>query len=324
MQKSLNPDATSVERALRLYQKLLLDGRRHYLSDLAEYLACSPQTVLRLIAEIEGVVGAALITGLEKRRRWFQIRSISRNRLGLEFEELRYLSICRDLAEPYLPEQVKDRVDQSIFNFSVLMADQEYAEREKAQKEQIGYCAKGWIDYTPYFKSLEKLVTAIDEKKICLVSYKALARRDYKEYLLAPDRIVSMNHALYVLGANIADDMKSMGKLMSFAVHRINDVTLTDKTWNFKIPQGNLSLFGLPWHEPKLFRIRFKAPRAAHYVRERVWSDHQKFVEQDDGTLILEMTSCSEPEVDAWVRSFGEDAELLTDNFLAPSVGDSQ
>lgn len=117
MQKSLNPNATSVERALRLYQKLLLDGRRHFQSDLAEYLSCSPQTVMRLIAEIEGVIGASLVTGLEKHRRWYQIKSVSRNRLGLEFEELRYLSICRDLAEPYLPEQVKNRVDQKHIQF---------------------------------------------------------------------------------------------------------------------------------------------------------------------------------------------------------------
>ena len=153
MRQSLNPDATSVEKALRLYQKLLLDGRKHFQSDLAEYLSCSPQTVIRLIAEIEALIGPALITGLEKRRRWYQIRSVSRNRLGLDFEELRYLSLCRDLADPYLPEQVKKRVDESIFNFSLLMADHEFAEREKAQKDQVAYCPKGWINYQLFSRS---------------------------------------------------------------------------------------------------------------------------------------------------------------------------
>lgn len=310
MKKSLNPDATSVERALRLYQKLLLDGRKHFQSDLAEYLSCSPQTVMRLIAEIEGVIGASLVTGLEKHRRWYQIKSISRNRLGLEYEELRYLAVCRDLAAPYLPDEVKERVEQSIFAFSMLMADEEFAQRENVQKKHIGYCAKGWIDYTPYFGFLEKLVSAIDEKLICIVHYKALARQHYREYKLAVDRIVSMNNALYALGATIEDDLKTVKKLVSFAVHRIKDVVLTDKTWDFTIPAGNLGLFGLPWHEPKTFQIKFRTERAAQYVRERIWSDDQKFLEQEDGSLILEMTSSSEPEVVAWVRSFGEDAEL--------------
>lgn len=103
MKHKFDSDSSMAQKALRLYQKLLLDGRRHYQGDLANYLNCSRQTVMRLIAEIESVVGDALVTGIDKRQRWYQIKSVSRNRLGLEFEELRFLSICRDLAEPYLP-----------------------------------------------------------------------------------------------------------------------------------------------------------------------------------------------------------------------------
>ncbi len=312
MNPSLNTDATAAQRALRLYQKLLLDGCRHFQTDLADYLGCSPQTVMRLIAEIEGMIGPSLVTGVEKHKRWYQIRSVSRNRLGLEFEELLYLSVCRDLAEPYLPEQVKRRVDNSIFNFSVLMADQEYAEREKAQKEQIGYCAKGWIDYTPFFAVLEDLVTAIDDKQICLVRYQALAKKHVREHRLAARKIVSMNSALYVLGATVADNFRDMGKLVSFAVHRIKDVTLTDKKWHFHLADEDLGMFGVPSHEPKVFRIRFNTERAAQYVCERIWSDQQKMWREPDDSLILEMVSRSEPEVVAWVRSFGEDAELLS------------
>lgn len=312
MQQKYDKDSSTAQKVLRLYQKLLLDGRRHFQSDLAAWLNCSTQTIMRLVAEIEGVIGASLVTGLEKHRRWYQIRSISRNRLGLEFEELRYLSICRDLAEPYLPEQVKDRVEQSIFNFSVLMADQEYTNREKAQKEQIGYCAKGWIDYTPFFGILEKLVLAMDEKRISIVQYRPLGKKENREYRLAANKIISMNNALYVLGALVSSNMKERGKLVSLAVHRIKDVTLTDKTWYFSIPEEDLGLFGLPWHEPKIFKIRFKTERAVQYVKERIWSDKQKFLEQPDGSLILEMESRSEPEVVAWVRSFGDDAEILS------------
>lgn len=283
------------------------------MSDLAEYLNCSPQTVIRLIAEVEGVVGASLQTGLENRRRWYQIRSISRNRLGLEFEELRYLAVCRDLAESYLPEQVKRRVDQSLFNFSVLMADPEYASREKVQKRQIGYCAKGWIDYTPYFVFLEHLVKAMDEKRICLVRYHALSRKQAAEYRLAVKKIVGMNNALYVLGATMAEDLVTPLKFVSFAVNRIRAVTVTGHKWDFPMPGDDLNLFGLPWHEPRRFRILFHSERAAQYVRERVWSEDQKFTKLPNGGLLLEITSRSQPEVEAWVRSFGSAAEFLDD-----------
>lgn len=317
MHRSLDRDTTTAQRALYLYQKLLLDGRRHFQCDLAEYLGCSPQTVMRLIAEIEGMIGPALVTGLEKHKRWYQIRSISRNRLGLEFEELRYLSLCRDMAEPFLPEKVKDRVDQSIFAFSMLMADQEYAEREKVQKRHIGHCAKGWIDYTPYFGFLEKLVAAADDGAICLVNYKSLNGKRIKTHTFVPDRIVSMNGALYALGACLTDDLKEIRFLVNLAIHRIKELTLTDKRWGKKLPQADLGMFGLPWHEPKTYRIKFNKGRAAQYVKERVWSEKQKMKKQPDGSLILELESRSEPEITAWVRSFGEDAELL-------GIGDGQ
>ena len=144
-------------KLLRLFRKLMLDGRRHFQADLAEEFQCSPQTIIRLTGEIEAVVRACLESGLEHRRRWYQIRTISRSRLGLDFEELRYF-VCRDLAAATLPEQITRRVDDTIFNLSVLMADQGYAEREKAQNQQVAFFSKGRIDYTPHYEHLATLV----------------------------------------------------------------------------------------------------------------------------------------------------------------------
>lgn len=56
---------------------------------------------MRLITIIETEIGINLKTDKDGTRRWYKIDSIHRSRLGLDFEELRYLSICRDLASPY-------------------------------------------------------------------------------------------------------------------------------------------------------------------------------------------------------------------------------
>ncbi len=305
-------EASSGNKLLRLFQRLMLDGRRHYQTDLSEWLNCSKQTVIRLVGEIEGVIGVSLITGIEGHRRWYQIRSISRSRLGLDFEELRYLSICRDLAAPYLPEQVRQRVDESIFNFSMLMADTAYAEREKLQRPQFVFYGKGRIDYSPHMQHLDALVRAIEEKRICLIQYKAAGHADAREHRFAPWRIVSMNNALYALGASVSDDLKTMRHLTNLAVHRIQDVVLTEKPVLFEIPERDPGMFGLPWHEPRTFRIKFRPGRSSDYVRERIWSDTQKIFEQDDGSVMLEITTRSEPELAAWVRSFGDEAESCT------------
>ena len=303
-------DSTPGIKLLRLFRKLMLDGRRHFQSDLAEELHCSPQTIIRLAGEIESVVGASLESGLENRRRWYQIRTISRSRLGLDFEELRYLSVCRDLAGPALPEQIRRRVDDTILNLSVLMADQGYAGRDKAQKQQFSFFSKGKIDYTQHFASIEKLLRAAEERQVCLIRYKAIGKAESREHRFVPVRLVSMNGALYALGGTLTEDFTSVHHLLNLAVHRIQDVTLIERHFHLDSPDASPDEFGLPWHEPKQFSVLFKPGKAAEYVRERIWADEQVFEELDDGGLILHITTRSEPELMAWVRSFGEEAEL--------------
>ena len=299
-------DSTPGVKLLRLFRKLLVDGRRHYQADLAAEFNCSPQTIIRLMVDIETVIGANLETGTENRRRWYRMVSNKTNRLGLEYEELRYLSVCRDLASPALPEQIRKRVDDTIFTLSVLMSEQ----GELAPQTQFAFFSKGRIDYTPHYDKLEKLLTAVTEKRVCHVLYKASGRSEAREHCFAPGTLISMSQAIYVLGALLAPDYSSVRHFTHLAVHRMQDVVLTDRSFNGAFPDVDGGTFGLPWHEPKEFHIRFKAGRAADYVCERVWADRQKMEMQDDGSVILHITTRSEPELMAWVRSFGGEAWL--------------
>ena len=88
-------------------------------------------------------------------------------------------------------------------------------------------------------------------------------------------------------------------------------VSLMNRRYQGNFPEVECATFGLPWHEPKEFRIHFKAGKAADYVSERIWADKQKIEMQDDGSIILHITTRSEPELLAWVRSFGSEAELI-------------
>ena len=297
-------DATTGTKLLKLFQRLMLDGRRHFQTDLADWLNCSKQTIIRLTGEIEGVIGASMRTGLEQRRRWYQICPQNNRHLGLDFEELRYMRICRELASPYLPEQIGRRVDDSIFRFSLLMADAAYL--DKASASRFSFFSKGRIDYTPHFAHIEELMQALEEKRICLVRYKAAGQNTVKVHRFAPGRMVSMNNALYVLGADVLEDFKTMRHLTSLAVHRIQNVTQTDKPIQFEIPQADLGMFGLPWHEPRTYRIRFKPGKVSDYIRERVWSESQKLVEMKDGGVLLQIITGSEIELESWIKSFGD------------------
>ena len=311
MPRKIDPDSTPGVKLLRMFQKLMLDGRRHFQTDLAEWLQCSPQTIIRLAAEIESVIGINLESGLSQRRRWYQIRTVSSNRLGLNFEEVRYLSICRDMATAILPKQVKSRVDDTIFSLSLLLSDQDYARREDCQGRQVSFFSKGRIDYSPHFETIEKLQEATQHKKICMVLYRASGRAEAQEYRFAPGQIVSQNNAFYVLGAKVTDDYAGIQRLTNLAIHRIAQVTLTDRKFTFDLPEAQSGTFGLPHHEPRTFRVKFKAGPVTDYVRERTWSSHQTITDLPNGALILELQSCSEPELMSWVRSFGDKASCI-------------
>jgi hypothetical protein len=65
-----DPDALPGVKLLRLFRKLMLQGRRHFQADLAEEFDCSQQTIIRLIGDITAVVGDSFDTGFENCRRW--------------------------------------------------------------------------------------------------------------------------------------------------------------------------------------------------------------------------------------------------------------
>lgn len=305
-------EVTAGQRILEMFRKLMLDGRKHFQTDLATEYQCAPQTIGRMAAEIESVIGPSLESGLENRRRFYQIRSLNRRALPLEYEELRYLSICRDLAGHLLPEEAARRVDGTIMNLSVLMADSGYAERDKARKGLVSFFPKGYIDYSPYQETIGRLLQAVEEKRVCIVHYKAAGKDEAREHRVLPSALVSQNNALYLLGAKLTP-LNELKCLTNMAVRRIQDVDLTDKTSEIIIPQADPGAFGLPWHEPRRVRIQFQAGKVVDYVRERQWSTEQMIEDLPDGGIILEMLSQSDEELMSFVHSFGEKAWLLAD-----------
>jgi predicted DNA-binding transcriptional regulator YafY len=285
----------------------MLDGRRHFLSDLTKELHCSAQTVGRLARTIGAVIGDSLEEGFEKRRRWYRIRAASYLSLGQNYEELRYLSVCRELTASISAKDVLTRVDGTIVQLALLMAELNHAGEAKGR---FAFFSKGRIDYGPHLASLETLLKAAEERRVCRVRYRTPGRARGKERLFAPRQIVAMNSALYVLGADV-DTHAAPLRLTNLAVHRIESAGMTDTRHKLTIPAAEAGSFGLPWHEPRTFSIRFTPGYASNYVRERMWADEQKMEDAEDGGLILAITTRSERELASWVRSFGDEARFV-------------
>lgn len=310
MVSKYDEDISYGSKLLKVFRLLMAEKRRHYLSDLTEYLHCSQQTVLRLMLEIERELGESFVSGKDGRRRWYQIVPRRRpRRLGVDAEELRFLEICRDFAEPFLPDQIRRRVDSCLWELSLELAD--FGRISVPGRKNLAFFSKGYIDYTPHYDKIQNLLSAAAERHICRVTYKASGRAEARTHLFLPGMIGSMNGALYAIGTCLEADYKTPRYDTCLAVHRMTQVEVTAFFSTLPPPQFDPAGFGLPWHEPRTFRIRFKPGPSSDYVRERQWAASQRISDLPDGSLLLELTTCSEPELMAWVRSFGSEAELL-------------
>jgi hypothetical protein len=292
------------EKLLMLFQKLMLQRGKHYQNELAKWLGCSPQTVMRLTNEIALQVGKIWDTGVEHNRRWYAIQPEQRGKFGIDYEELRYLAICRDLAAPFLAKQVKDRVDHCIHDIGIELMN--YDSRQKLNEPTFQFYSKGRIDYTPHYKTLALLKSSIDEHAICELLYKKGGEDEPKTFYFAPKRFTAISGVIYVIGVETNNNCEQL-KTISIAVHRVIKIKPTIYKKEFQLKDDNPSDFGLPWHEPVTYIIRFKKGKASDYVRERIWADRQKLTQLDDGGVELELITRSGPEVEAWVRGFGDE-----------------
>ncbi len=305
-------DALPSEKMLVLYQRLTLDAGRHYQSVIANDLGCSTQRIPPMIQIIERHIGkgAYIHSGLDGRRRYYQLRTkAAETALGFSFEELRYLSICRDLAAPMLPEGVADRIDRSLTALALHLGE---ANGHSLSGAPIGFRNKGFIDYGPHLGTIAALRQAIEKRQVCRVVYRASGRSVESEYRYAPGRILAMSGTLYVQGYRLPEGSLLKERPTTFSVHRISDVAPTGEYFRFDAADAEARSFGLNWHPPKRIQVHI-ASQAADYVRDRVWSDDQAVDEHPDGSLTLSVTTTSEKELNAWVMGFGELANITSD-----------
>ncbi|MFC5359567.1 WYL domain-containing protein [Azospirillum himalayense] len=303
-------DALPGDKLLALYQRLTLDGRKHFQTDLARDLVCSAQSIVRLIAIIERNLGqdAYIESGLESRRRFYRLRSRTEEKsLGFTFEELHCLAACRDIAAQFLPESVVDRISSTVTALALHLAEGS----QPIAGQPIGFRGKGFIDYSPHFRTITILRKAIERRQVCRIVYRARGRQAEGVYRYAPGRLVAMSGTLYAQGYRMSEGSVLPERPTTFSIHRIAEVTPTGEYFRFNAADGEARTFGLGWHEPRRVAVRVES-EAADYVRDRIWSDDQVVVDQVDGSIILSVTTTSEKELNAWVSSFGGQARILT------------
>lgn len=310
MTRRKDEEGTHGQKLLHLYQMLMMENQPYYQSQLAKQLKCSPQTIIRLMQEIEQFIPDCFQTGTEKGRRWYCIQPRSLSRSGVKYNEVRYLTLCKELASSFLSAETAESIDHSISHLSQWLQEKE-AEKLSQRQGNVLFYHKGRIDYSDYGEIIDDIIRAIDGGFFCHLRYHAINAPKPKSHYFIPKKYIVLNQVSYVYGM-ICDRTGTAVKKepQCLAIHRIKKLSIIADQPKSQVPDLNAQTFGLPWHEPRSFTIKFQ-PAAGVYVKERIWSPVQEIERLEDGCVLLHITTSSEPELMAWVRSFGEAAELI-------------
>jgi predicted DNA-binding transcriptional regulator YafY len=316
-----DPDSNAAEKTLAIYILLLFKAHTFSLSDLAERLTCSKQTVIRLCTNLERMV-PEFRTELRGKERWYWFeKPASRPTTSLAPESLKCLTLCKNLSSHLLPKDMLDEIDTALEKAAFLLTNLDL--RDEALDLPVETRGKGYIDYTPHHNSLQKLLDAIKTKSICKVTYKKSFSSDEREHHFLPIKIIAQHESLYVDGWSVSDrGTVELRHELTFAVHRIIDVLLTRRSVNYNIitkENDHSKKFGIMSGDSVDVKVEFSKD-VAQYICERTWSDNQNIKTLKDGRVILQFTSESYVEAIAWILSFGEQAKVLLPSDLVSDV----
>ena len=324
MAQKRDPDATASHKSLLLFSLLLFSGRRHYLPDLAEQFNCAKPTVMRLMEGIERSGAVAVETGLENRRRWYQVKSLpGRPHISFSREEVEKLTLCRDLLKYLLPEGMESIITGGLGKVAVLMDDvQEREERGRATAVKAGRRQKGRIDYTPFQPYMDCLQKAVSSQTVCAVTYKT-PNKEPRVFEIVPVRLVTGDDELCVEGWRVTDrGIPQIRFPTTLAIQRIQDCVPTRRRLENcpPLPEAR-GAFGLPGDAEEAFRARIVfSEEYSEYICERVWSTDQAVTTLPDGGVELAFTVGSKYYLLSWLLQFGGSAELLEPESLREEI----
>lgn len=287
------------------------------MKQLAEYMECSRQTVLRLMEEVELTGMLKVKMWREGGQNWYRAKvPVPRPNVSFSQSELQQLLLCRDFVCHLLPKGHQHLLSVASAKAICFLPDGQPDGQDTSQLQGQS-AVKGFVDYTPQEHILNVLLNACGKLQVTEIAYKALHHTETRIHAFVPVRFVAYHDGLYVRGWRITE--KGTPEILSpmmLAIHRMQEIWLTRRSLSQEMYDARpfppeAAYFGMAAQSaPFTVRIRF-FHLAAAYIRERQWSANQRIEDEADGSCVLHFIAQSEMEVVKWTLSFGQDAELI-------------
>jgi len=164
-------------------------------------------------------------------------------------------------------------------------------------------------DYSGKEALINDLTETMLKEKTCHIKDHSFYHDEAREFRIDPLKFFNWRGGLYIFVRTT-----DYGDIRILAVERMGTIVRGKDAFvypaDFNPDKLLESAFGIIYDDPVTVRIRFSAGQA-RYIRERRWAADQALEEEEDGSIILAMSTSGWWEVRQWILSFGPEAELL-------------
>ncbi len=305
-------------RQWRIIQLLISARRGWSAADLASEMDCNARTVYRDLEALQ-VAGFPLYTERVEGKNLWSVLDTVKHQLPVPFSltELMALYFGRDMMRVFQGTAFHDSLE-SLFQKVRTTLPPESVKYLKSVEQTLHVGIKPYKDYARFKEMIQRVEEAAREHRTLEIVYYTMSRESEGRRRVDPFRIWFYNGTFYLIGY-----CHKRGEVRIFALDRIRMLSVTKAT--FEIPEDfDLDAFlrpslGVFQGEPVRVRVRF-APRAAGYIREKVWHESQEITLEDDGSVLFEAEVAGLDEIRFWVLGWGSAAEVLEPEALREAV----
>jgi predicted DNA-binding transcriptional regulator YafY len=280
------------------------------LRELATALEVSQKTVRRDLGLFQRV-GFPLqeIVGPHGAKHWRIGPAGGEIPLGFTFDEALAMYLGRQSLQPLAGTLIAEAAARAFGKLQAAFGPRVVRYLEKMRGLFIE-TAFGVTDYSAHAEILDRLMIAIEERRVVFIAYRSQRATEPVTYDVHPYRLLRHQGTLYLVGYKPMDDA-----VRTWRVDRIEQADV--ERMPFTVPAdldldarfaGSLGIY--EGHDDIAVTLRFRPP-AARFVQEKKWHTSQRFLPQRDGSLIAELRLSSTAELKPWVLGFGPAAEVL-------------
>ncbi|MED4909378.1 transcriptional regulator [Brevibacillus centrosporus] len=157
---------------------------------------------------------------------------------------------------------------------------------------------------------MQRMIQAIVEDVTIECEYYSMYREDWTKRMIDSYYLVPRGGYLYLIGfCHLREEV------LTFRLSRFQRIELTGKKFfiedDFDIDSFLDKLWGIKADSDETtFKVKFSRD-VARYIKEHKYDSKPQFADQEDGSLIVTVTTRGAEEFMRWMKQYGKDAELL-------------